>query len=32
MFSVCRIEANKRIDWILRSLAELEQASLPSPA
>jgi glycosyltransferase involved in cell wall biosynthesis len=26
MFSVCRIEANKRIDWIIRSLAELEQA------
>lgn len=26
MLSVCRIEANKRIDWILRSLAELEQA------
>src|SRR5205807_179559 len=29
MFSVCRIEANKRIDWILRSLAELEQAETP---
>jgi glycosyltransferase involved in cell wall biosynthesis len=27
MLSVCRIEANKRIDWILRSLAGLEQAS-----
>lgn len=27
MFSVCRIEANKRIDWIIRSLAELEQAA-----
>jgi len=27
MLSVCRIEANKRIDWILRSLAEQEQAS-----
>ena len=25
MLSVCRIEANKRIDWILRSLAELER-------
>jgi glycosyltransferase involved in cell wall biosynthesis len=29
MFSVCRIEANKRIDWILRSLAQLEQAETP---
>jgi glycosyltransferase involved in cell wall biosynthesis len=28
LLSVCRIEANKRIDWILRSLAELE-ATLP---
>ena len=27
MLSVCRIEGNKRIDWILRSLAELESAS-----
>jgi glycosyltransferase involved in cell wall biosynthesis len=27
MLSVCRIEANKRIGWILRSLAELERAS-----
>jgi glycosyltransferase involved in cell wall biosynthesis len=27
MLSVCRIETNKRIDWILRSLAELEHAS-----
>jgi glycosyltransferase involved in cell wall biosynthesis len=27
MLSVCRIEANKRIDWILRSLAEMEHAS-----
>jgi glycosyltransferase involved in cell wall biosynthesis len=29
MFSVCRIEANKRIDWIIRSLAKLEQAETP---
>jgi len=29
MFSVCRIEANKRIDWIIRSLAELERAKTP---
>lgn len=29
MFSVCRIEANKRIDWIIRSLAELEKAPTP---
>jgi glycosyltransferase involved in cell wall biosynthesis len=28
MLSVCRIEGNKRIDWILRSLAELERATL----
>ena len=27
MLSVCRIEENKRIDWILRSLAELERAT-----
>lgn len=27
MLSVCRIEGNKRIDWILRSLAELERAT-----
>jgi glycosyltransferase involved in cell wall biosynthesis len=27
MLSVCRIEANKRIDWILRALAELEDAT-----
>ena len=27
LLSVCRIETNKRIDWILRSLAELEHAS-----
>jgi glycosyltransferase involved in cell wall biosynthesis len=29
MFSVCRIEANKRIDWIIRSLAELERSETP---
>jgi glycosyltransferase involved in cell wall biosynthesis len=29
MLSVCRIEANKRIDWVLLSLAELEKASSP---
>jgi glycosyltransferase involved in cell wall biosynthesis len=29
MFSVCRIEANKRIDWMIRSLAELERAETP---
>lgn len=29
MFSVCRIEANKRIDWIIRSLAELERDETP---
>jgi len=27
MLSVCRIEASKRIDWVLRSLAQLELAS-----
>ena len=27
LLSVCRIEANKRIDWMLRSLAELERAA-----
>jgi glycosyltransferase involved in cell wall biosynthesis len=32
MFSVCRIEPNKRLDWILRSLAELEQAETPLSA
>ena len=32
MFSVCRIEANKRIDWIIRSLAELEKAESPLSA
>jgi glycosyltransferase involved in cell wall biosynthesis len=29
MFSVCRIEANKRIDWMIRSLAELERNETP---
>lgn len=29
MLSVSRIEANKRIDWILRALAELQQSSSP---
>jgi len=29
MFSVCRIEANKRIDWLIRSLAELERSETP---
>jgi glycosyltransferase involved in cell wall biosynthesis len=29
LLSVCRIEANKRIDWILRSLAELERETPP---
>jgi len=29
MFSVCRIEANKRIDWMIRSLAELERGETP---
>ena len=28
LLSVCRIEANKRIDWVLRSLAELERKAL----
>ncbi len=27
LLSVCRMEANKRIDWLLRSLAELENAT-----
>jgi glycosyltransferase involved in cell wall biosynthesis len=27
LLSVCRIEGNKRIDWMLRSLAELEHAT-----
>jgi len=29
IFSVCRIEANKRIDWMIRSLAELERSTPP---
>jgi glycosyltransferase involved in cell wall biosynthesis len=29
LFSVCRIESNKRIDWIIRSLTELERAETP---
>jgi glycosyltransferase involved in cell wall biosynthesis len=29
MFSVCRIESNKRIDWMIRSLAELEGGETP---
>jgi glycosyltransferase involved in cell wall biosynthesis len=29
LLSVCRIEANKRIEWILRSLAELEATTPP---
>jgi glycosyltransferase involved in cell wall biosynthesis len=29
MFSVCRIEANKRIDWIIHSLSELERSETP---
>lgn len=29
MLSVSRVEANKRIDWIVRSLARLEQAPVP---
>ena len=29
MLSVCRIEANKRIDWLLRSLAALEHRPTP---
>ena len=32
MLSVCRIESNKRIDWILRSLAELEREPQPLSA
>jgi glycosyltransferase involved in cell wall biosynthesis len=32
MLSVCRIEANKRIDWMLRALAALEQAPAPLSA
>jgi glycosyltransferase involved in cell wall biosynthesis len=29
MLSVCRIEANKRIDWLLRALASLEKSAQP---
>jgi glycosyltransferase involved in cell wall biosynthesis len=29
LLSVCRIEPNKRIDWLLRSLAELETTTPP---
>lgn len=29
MLSVCRIEANKRVDWMLRALADLERATPP---
>ena len=29
MLSVCRIESNKRIDWLLRALAKLERADPP---
>lgn len=29
MLSVCRLEANKRIDWILRTLGALEKATPP---
>lgn len=29
MLSVCRIESNKRIDWILRALSALEQTTPP---
>ncbi len=32
MLSVSRIEANKRIDWILRALASLEQVNSPLSA
>ncbi len=32
MLSVSRIESNKRIDWILRALASLEQAAPPLSA
>ena len=32
MLSVSRIEWNKRLDWILRSLAELEKAPIPLSA
>jgi len=29
LLSVCRIEANKRLDWILRALATLEHSTAP---
>jgi glycosyltransferase involved in cell wall biosynthesis len=29
MLSVCRVEANKRVDWVLRALATLEAQALP---
>lgn len=32
MLSACRIEANKRIDWMLHALAELEAADTPLSA
>ena len=32
MLSACRIEANKRIDWMLTALAELEAAAKPLSA
>jgi glycosyltransferase involved in cell wall biosynthesis len=32
MFSVCRIEPNKRIDWIVRALAALERGDRPLSA
>jgi glycosyltransferase involved in cell wall biosynthesis len=32
MLSVCRIEENKRVDWMLRALARLEMASEPLSA
>lgn len=32
MLSVCRIEANKRIDWILRALGALEDSAVPLSA
>jgi glycosyltransferase involved in cell wall biosynthesis len=32
LLSVCRIEANKRIDWILRALAALEHTTVPLSA
>lgn len=32
LLSVCRIEANKRVDWMLDSLAELERDAIPLSA